>query len=76
MNGLDRGAIVIGLLFIGAGVVFLLEALDVVTLRPGVLWPIVVIGFGLGVAFGGRPQRDTPDEPLQASTDDPIWRNE
>lgn len=75
MNGLDRGAIVIGLLFIGAGVMFLLEALDVVTLRPGVLWPVVVIGFGLGVAFGGRTQRDTDQTP-PASTDDPIWRNQ
>jgi hypothetical protein len=75
MNGLDRGAIVIGVLFIGAGVMFLLEALDVLTLRPGVLWPIVVIGFGLGVAFGSKPNRETDQAP-PATTDDPIWRNE
>ncbi|MDJ0962144.1 MAG: hypothetical protein QNJ88_15940 [Acidimicrobiia bacterium] len=74
MSGLDRGAIVIGTLFIGAGVLFLLEAVDVLTLRPGVLWPIVVIGFGLGIAFGARPSR--PEEPPAATTDDPIWRNE
>jgi hypothetical protein len=66
MKALDRGAVVIGLLFIAAGAVFLLEALDVFTIRPGVLWPVVVIGFGLGVALGGRPPRDDepqPDEP-------------
>ena len=34
MSGLDRGAIVIGTLFIAAGVLFLLEAVDVLTLRP------------------------------------------
>lgn len=75
MNGLDRGAIVIGVLFIGAGVVFLLEALEVVTLRPGVLWPIVVIGFGLSIAFGSKPNRERSDAP-PATTDDPIWRND
>ena len=45
MNHVDRGAIVIGSLFVAAGVVFLLEALDVFTIRPGILWPILVIGF-------------------------------
>lgn len=77
MSGLDRGAIVIGTLFIGAGVLFLLEAVDVLTLRPGVLWPVVVIGFGLGIAFGAKPQKDTvADAPPGATTEDPIWRNE
>ncbi len=63
MNQLDRGAIVIGALFIGAGVLFLLEALDVTAIEPGVLWPVLVIGFGIGIAFGGRPgaPEDEPD---------------
>lgn len=60
MRPIDRGAIVIGLLFIAAGTLFLLEALDVFTIRTGILWPVVLIGFGLGVALGGRPA--TPDE--------------
>jgi len=59
---LDRGAIVIGLLFIAAGALYLLEALDVMTLAPGVLWPILVIGFGVGVAFGGRPSPASDDD--------------
>jgi len=54
MSQIDRGAVLIGSLFIIAGVLFLLEALDVFTMRPGLLWPILVIGFGLGIALGGR----------------------
>ncbi len=76
MNGPDRGAIVIGVLFIGAGVLFLLEALDVLTLRPGLLWPLVVIGFGIGIAFGTMPQRRSAEQPPDQSGEDPIWRNE
>lgn len=64
MNRIDRGAIVIGLLFVGAGILFLLEALDVFAISPGVLWPILIIGFGVGVALGGRPQQ-AADEPAQ-----------
>lgn len=55
MNGVDRGAIVIGSLYLIAGIVFLLEALEVFAVAPGVLWPLVVIGFGVGIAFGARP---------------------
>jgi hypothetical protein len=74
MRSVDRGAIVLGLLFIAAGTLFLLEALDVITIRSGILWPILVIGFGLGVALGGRPTRDSKGEPPAPPADDPIWK--
>ena len=62
-RAIDRGAITIGLLFIIAGTVYLLEALDVFTIEPGILWPALLIGTGIAVAFGGRPTPETPDEP-------------
>jgi hypothetical protein len=57
----DRGALIAGALFIVAGVAFLLESLDVVSLSAGVVWPAVIIGFGLAIAFGSR--HTPPDEP-------------
>jgi hypothetical protein len=75
MNRIDRGAVVIGLLFIAAGTLFLLESLDVMTVRPGVLWPILVIGFGIGIALGGRPRSDPNEEyPPPPPADDAIWK--
>jgi hypothetical protein len=74
MRPIDRGAIIVGLLFVAAGTLFLLEALDVFALRPGVLWPILVIGFGLGVALGGRPGLRSEEEPPPPPADDPIWK--
>ena len=38
-----------GAFFALAGVLFLLERLDVVQLSAGVLWPLLVIGLGLAV---------------------------
>ena len=58
MRPVDRGAIVIGLLFMIAGTVYLLEALDVFSIEPGLLWPALLIGAGIGVAFGGKPRPD------------------
>ena len=57
MNGTThRGALVAGALFIVAGVAFLLEAFEVFSLAPGVIWPLIVVGFGLAIALGGgRP---------------------
>lgn len=62
MNGKpDVGALIAGGLFIVAGLAFLLEAFDVFSLAPGVVWPAVIIGFGLAIAFGDR--RTPPQEP-------------
>ena len=58
MRQVDHGAIVIGLLFMLAGTFYLLEALDVFSIEPGFLWPALLIGAGIGVAFGGRPRPD------------------
>jgi hypothetical protein len=61
----DTGALIAGGLFIVAGLAFLLEAFDVFSLTPGVVWPAVVIGFGLAIAFGGR--RTPPEGPPPTS---------
>lgn len=45
----DRASNVVGVLFIVAGVVFLLEALGLYTFAPRVLWPALLIGAGLAV---------------------------
>jgi hypothetical protein len=63
MRLIDHGAIVIGLLFMIAGTIYLLEALDVFSIEPGLLWPALLIGAGIGVAFGGKPRpEENPNE--------------
>ncbi|HEX6331245.1 MAG TPA: DUF5668 domain-containing protein [Actinomycetota bacterium] len=50
----NRGAIVAGIGFIAAGVVFLLEGLDVWDLEIAMLGPALLIGLGIAVLLGGR----------------------
>jgi len=49
----DRGAIISGLVFIAFGVLFLLDRLNVFTLRARFLWPIVLIALGVAVIARG-----------------------
>jgi hypothetical protein len=54
----DRASIVFGLFFVVVGVAFLLDRLDVWTIRPRYLPPIVLIGLGIAVLVGAsRPHR-------------------
>ncbi len=69
---LDRGALITGILFIVAGVAFLLESLDVIELSPGVIWPVLVIGFGIAIAFGGRTDDDEPPPEEPPGLDIPL----
>lgn len=50
--GFHRGSLIAGIFFIIMGVVFLLDQLDVIDLRPGLVWPLLLIGFGVGVLAG------------------------
>ena len=54
----DRLSLVAGLVFVAAGVVFLLDALEVWKLRGDYLVPIALIVLGIVVVVSGWPARD------------------
>jgi hypothetical protein len=45
--------LVAGILFVALGVAFLLDALDVVSLKGAYVWPVALILIGLAVLWGG-----------------------
>lgn len=51
-QGPDTGGIVAGVLFVLVGVVFLLDELDVWTIRLTYVLPLVLIGVGLALLLG------------------------
>ena len=54
----DRLSLVAGLIFVAAGIVFLLDALEVWKLRGDYLVPIALIVLGIVVVASGWPARD------------------
>ena len=56
-RGADRLSLVAGVLFVLAGVLFLLDALDVWELRIDYLVPLGLIVLGLGVLASAWPMR-------------------
>lgn len=58
LRGADRLSLVVGVLFVLAGVLFLLDALDVWKLRLDYLVPLGLIVLGLGVLASAWPLRD------------------
>ncbi len=61
MTASRRRGLVGGLIFTALGVVFLLEAFDVFTLSPSVLWPVMLLALGIGVLAGiGDNDEDLP----------------
>ncbi len=46
-----------GVFFVVAGVLFLLNQLGAVSLRPAFLWPTLLIGLGAAVLVGGMMER-------------------
>ena len=54
----DRLSLVAGLVFVAAGIVFLLDALEVWNLRGDYLVPIALIALGLVVVASGWPAHD------------------
>lgn len=52
-----------GVAFVGLGLVFLLEALGVFELSPGVLWPLLVIVLGVGLVISGTGRNRPPPVP-------------
>ncbi|HET9250015.1 MAG TPA: DUF5668 domain-containing protein [Actinomycetota bacterium] len=55
--GLERSALVAGVFFIAAGVVFLLERLGVWDVSLRVLGPVLLITLGVAIVVGGRSDR-------------------
>lgn len=55
--GLNRAALVFGAFFVAAGVVFLLERLEVWDLQFRHLAPVVLIALGFAVLVGGTRRR-------------------
>jgi hypothetical protein len=53
----DRASIAFGLFFVVVGVAFLLDRLDVWTIRARYLPPIVLIALGVAVLVGARRSR-------------------
>ena len=58
LRGADRLSLVVGVLFVLAGLLFLLDALDVWKLRIDYLVPLGLIVLGLGVLASAWPLRD------------------
>jgi Na+-translocating ferredoxin:NAD+ oxidoreductase RnfD subunit len=58
VNGrpLDRTALAFGIAFIVAGVLFLLDRLDVWNLSVSFVLPVFLIALGVGILLGGRPK--------------------
>jgi hypothetical protein len=55
LRGVDRLSLVVGVLFVLAGLVFLLDALEVWRLRSDYLVPLGLIALGLVVLASGWP---------------------
>lgn len=53
----DRAGLALGVAFIAAGVLFLLDRLEVISLRPSVVLPIFLIALGVGILLGVGRER-------------------
>ena len=53
-RSIDRVALAFGLAFVVAGVLFLLDRLDVWQLRVSYVLPVFLIALGVGILVGGR----------------------
>jgi hypothetical protein len=58
LKGADRLSLVVGVVFVLAGVLFLLDALEVWKLRIDYLVPLGLIVLGLGVLASAWPLRE------------------
>lgn len=56
-GSLDRVGLAFGVAFIAAGVLFLLDRLDVLDLKVSYVVPILLIALGLGIVLFGRQKR-------------------
>ena len=52
------GTFIAGMLFLLIGFVYLLDGLDVWTVQPGRIWPVILIAVGVMVVAGAVAPRD------------------
>ena len=57
MGEVNRAALIAGAFFIVAGVLFLLDRVDVIDLQLNVMAPLLLIALGAAVLLGGRSRR-------------------
>jgi hypothetical protein len=69
-----REGVAIGLFFVAAGALFLLDAFEVITVKATYLWPLLLIGFGIALISGARrPAREptpAPEREEEAATEE------
>jgi hypothetical protein len=63
MSAGQRRAVVGGFIFVALGILFLLEALDLYTLAPATLWPVLLLALGIGVLAGIGGDGDDEQSP-------------
>ena len=61
MRAQQRRAVIGGIIFVALGIMFLLEALDLYTLAPSTLWPVLLLSLGIGVLAGVGGDGDGED---------------
>lgn len=57
---IDRTALAFGIAFVVAGVLFLLDRLDVLDLKASYVLPIFLVALGVGILLGGRSKEPPP----------------
>ncbi len=63
MRAKQRRSVVGGIIFVALGVMFLLEALDLYTLAPATLWPVLLLVLGIAVLAGIGDDGDDEETP-------------
>jgi hypothetical protein len=56
----NRTALIAGLLYVVIGIIFLLDSLDIVEVRAAVVLPLLIIGLGVAVLWGGLFRESRP----------------
>lgn len=58
-----REGLAVGLFFVAAGILFLLDAFELIAVSAAYLWPLLLIGFGIALIAGGRRREPEPAGP-------------
>jgi hypothetical protein len=56
---IDRINVGAGVFFVLAGLVFLLDGLEIIAVGTAWLWPLLLIALGTGLVLAGRGGRDS-----------------
>lgn len=56
---IDRWGVGAGVFFVLAGLIFLLDGLEVIAVGTSWLWPLMLIALGTGLMLAGRGGRDS-----------------